>query len=269
MSSELDVLSAEVALINLQPALDTAKANYDSQLLSLKFLVGASLDDEIMLEGSLDTPFYDIDPDKILASYLMSRPDLLSLEKQISSLKYAISALGLNSKSPTLSLGYEYGISGSNSNARDTIDPWSNFTDNSKFSVMLSWKLDGFIPGSSTDVQIKALKDQRESLMLDKTIAMESASMEVRNLINNLATSRKTIEANSSGVKLAQRTYELYAEAYKAGTRKLLDVESAQNNLLKANQELLTARFGYISGLLDLIYAANISMDDLKAKEES
>ena len=269
LASELDVLSAEVALINLQPTLNIAIAAYNSQLLFFKNLIGASLDDEITLDGSLDTPFYTIDSDSILSNFLKDRADLNSLDQQISSLDYSIRAVALNAKSPTLTMSYAYALNGSNSTTgfTGTQDPWSNFTDNSQLSLMLSWKLDSFIPGSKTDVEIKSLRDRKESLMLDRTMAVENAGMEMRNLINNLTTYQKTIEANSSGAALAQRTYELYEEAYKAGTRKLLDVESAQNSLLKSNQELLAAKYQYIAGLLDLIYAANISMEDLKIQQ--
>ena len=86
--------------------------------------------------------------------------------------------------------------------------------------------------------------------------------MEITNLVNKLNTSRKTIEANTSSVGLAQRNYELTEEAYNVGTRELLDVESRQQDYLQAVQQLLLAKYEYIAGLLDLEYALNTPMSE-------
>ncbi len=262
LAPELEVLSAEVTVANFQPSYDGAVADYESQLLFFKFLLGTDRNDKITLDGNLDTELFTLDSEKLINTYLPGRLDLRNLDKQIQAMEYSKSTVGRNSNTPTLTLGYNYGYGGSNSDYKGTVVPWGDLNDNSEFSLSLNWKFDGLIPGSETDVQLKELQDGIDNMNLGKQIALDNAGIEITNYVNKLATSRRTIEANTSSVELARRNYELTEEAYNVGTRELLDVESAQNDYLAAAQQLLLAKYEYIAGLLDLEYALNAPMDE-------
>jgi len=266
LSPELDVLSAEVTVANLMPAYDGVVAGYESQMLFFKFLIGADRNDELTLVGELDTELQDFDAEALINTYMAGRFDLRGLEKQIDSLEQQKRGIARNTNTPTLSLGYNYALSGSNSEfdlqAMLPIDAWSDWGDTSTISLTLSWKLDGLIPGSSGDVALKELQDAIDSLEISKRMAYENAGIEITNLVNTLDTARKTIEANTSSVELARRNYELTEEAYNVGTRELLDVESAQNDLLAAQQQLLLAKYDYVAALLDLQYALNAPLEE-------
>ncbi len=267
LAPELEVLGAEVTVSNLQPVVDGVKAGYESLLLFFKFLIGADLNDSVTLSGDLETGLYDMDSTALINEYMPGRLDLRSLDKQVESLEYSKKTVALNSNSPTLALGYSYGLSGSNTTSAPplpagSIDPWTDWSDRGTMSLTLQWKFDGLIPGSKTDVTLSEMQDGIDTLNLAKQMAYESAGIEITNLVNTLATSRKTIEANTSSVELARRNFELTQEAYEVGTRELLDVESAQNDYLAAAQQLLLAKYEYIAGLLDLEYALNARMED-------
>ncbi len=146
------------------------------------------------------------------------------------------------------------------------IDPWTDWSDRSTISLGLQWKFDGLIPGSKSNVQLKEMQDSIENLQIAKQMALENAGIEITNLVNKLATSRRTIEANSSSVELALKTYQLTEEAYAVGTRELLDVQSAQNDYLAATQQLLLAKYDYVAGLLDLELALNTPMAEFLVK---
>ncbi len=265
LAPELEVLSAEVTVANLQPAYNGTVAAYDSLMLFFKFLLGEDRNTDITLDGNLETDLYDLDSEKLINSYMARRLDIRGLDKQIEALDYAKKTMNRNFNTPTLIIGGSYGLNGSNTDtdrAMNPIDPWSDWTDNFTMSLNLQWKFDGLIPGSKSDVQVKEMQDTIDSLSISKQMAFESAGMEITNLVNKLATSRKTIEATTSSVGLARRNYELTEEAYNVGTRELLDVESRQQDYLAAAQQLLLAKYEYIAGLLDLSYALNTPIEE-------
>jgi outer membrane protein TolC len=268
LAPELEVLSSEVTVANLQPAYNGVVAGYESLELFFKFLLGIDRLTGIDLVGDLETDLYELDSEDLINRYIAGRLDIRGLEKQVEAMEYAKKTYNRNFNSPTLNLGYSYGISGSNSELDrqslppTAIDPWSNWSDNGTLSLTLQWKFDGLIPGSKTDVQVQEMQDGIDSLNLARQMAFENAGIEITNYVNQLDTARKTIEANTSSVELARRNFELTEEAYNVGTRELLDVQSAQNDFLAAAQQLLLARYEYIAGLLDLEYALNASMDE-------
>ncbi len=264
LAPELEVLSAEVTVANLQPAYNGTVATYDSLMLFFKFLIGEDRNTDINLDGNLETELYDLDSENLINDYIARRLDVRGLDKQIEAMEYTKKGLGMQFNTPTLNLGYNYSFGGSsNTYAPPTgQEAWSDWQDTGSFSLTLNWKFDGLVPGSKTDVQLKEIQDGIDTLSIAKQMAFENAGIEITNLVNNLNTSRKTIEANTSSVELAKRNYELTEEAYNVGTRELLDVESRQQDYLQAVQQLLLAKYAYIAGLLDLEYALNTPMNE-------
>jgi outer membrane protein TolC len=238
-------------------------------MLFFKFLLGEDRGTEITLEGNLDTDLYDLDSEELINGFIARRLDIRQLEKQIDTLGYAKKTMNRNYNTPTLVVGGSWGLSGSNSDTNrmmQPIDPWTDWADRFTLSLNLQWKFDGLIPGSKSDVQVKEMQDAIDSLSIAKQMAFENAGMEITNIVNKLATSRKTIEANTSSVELAKKNYELTEEAYNVGTRELLDVEARQQDYLKAAQQLLLAKYEYIAGLLDLEYALNAPMEEFLSR---
>ncbi len=263
---ELDVLSAEVSLSKLKPAFTSAQQIYNSMVLQFKTIIGADRNDDITLQGELPNEYYDtLNAEELIKKYLANRLDIRSLDKQLEALGLTKTTLALNSNTPTLSIGYTYGLNGSNAATniqQQAIDPWTNWSDMGTLSLGLQWKLDGLIPASKTNVQLKDLEDSIRDLVLTREIAWRGAGTEVENLVGSIRTYQLTIEANTSSTKLARKNYELTAEAYNVGTRQLLDVESAQNDYLVAQQQLLVAKYQYIAAILDLEFALNISKEE-------
>ena len=265
---EFQVLSAEVTLSGLQPAYNRAAARYESLLLGLKTLIGAERGDTVVLVGELPTELYTLDAEELITRYAAGRLDIRKLDKQIQAREYARRGIGMRANTPTLNLGYSYGLRASSADSKigglrrpEPIDPWSDWADSATFSITLNWKLDGFIPGSKTNVQLQDIQDVIDSLKLTREIAWVGAGTEITNLVSSLLTSRLTIEANTSRTELARRNFELIEEAYNVGTRELLDVEKAQNDFLAARQDLLLAKYQYAAGLLKLEYALNTPME--------
>jgi len=62
---------------------------------------------------------------------------------------------------------------------------------------------------------------------------------------------------------LAERAYELALEAYNVGSRELLEVRNAEQDLQDARLQLLQEKSAYTAALLDLEYALNTTVEEL------
>lgn len=268
LASDLDILTAEVTLAGLQPAYNETVSAYDTLVLFFKNDLGITGGDEIELVGELTTEFQDYDAEELMNTFASKRLDIRSLDKQIESLEYGRKALSLNLNSPTLNLGYNYAVTVSNAEQDITqfpplaIDPWTNWSDRGTLSLSLQWKFDGLIPESKGHVQIAEMRDSIESLKLTRELLWQKANTEIVTLVKTLETNQLSIEANTSRTALARKSYELTEDAYNLGTRELLEVRSAQNDYLAAQQQLLLSKFNYISALLDLEYALNTTLGE-------
>jgi len=266
---ELDVLSAEVTLVGLQPTFDSTVAEYEKLMLFFKHLNGIDRDVEIALDGNLDAEAYHFDGEELISKFISRRFDIRILEKQIESLEFKKQTVSRNSNTPTLTFDYTYGITASNTDMGSTYPPkaiaqWSNWADRGRLGITLGWRFDGLIPGSSIDSQIRGIQDEIDKLILAKQMAFESAAIEITNLVRKIETARKTIDASISSVELARRNFELTERAYNAGAREILDVETSQQKYLEASQRLLYSKYEYIAELLNLEYELNSSIDELR-----
>ena len=266
LKAELDVLSAEVNLGKLIPKYNSVLTKQQHQRAEFKFLIGLNQEDEMILDGELVNRFYNLDSKELINKYISRRLSILELTHKILKLKKQRTSHLLYSRTPSLNLGYNYQFSITNSETSATgehSDPWSNGNDRGTLTISLKWNLDGFIPYSKKDVKSRKLKDKIDEAILSREIAREKAIIEIANLVNKLNTAQRNIESNEKIVTQAERKYALTDEAYNVGSKDFLDVETAQNNLLSANQELVLARYKYIEGLLDLEYALNADQGEL------
>ena len=266
LKAELDVLSAEVNLGKLIPMYNSVLTKQQHQRARFKFLIGLKQEDEMILDGELVNRFYNLDSKELINKYISRRLNILEMTHKILKLKKQRTSHILYTRTPSLNLGYNYQFSITNSETSATgepSDPWSNGNDQGALTISLKWSLDSFIPYSKNDLKSRKLKDKIDNAILSREIAREEAIIEIANLVNKLNTAQRNIESNEKIVTQAERKYVLTDEAYNVGSKDFLDVETAQNNLLSANQELVLARYKYIEGLLDLEYALNADQGEL------
>ena len=124
--------------------------------------------------------------------------------------------------------------------------------DNGSFSVTLAWKLSDMLPWSKNRQQAKDLKANIQKLELSLQDVRENQRMKIQEAVDNLKMCREQIQSMQRNVTLAQRSYNMSATAYMNGTRELLDLRDAENQLNQAKLGLANQKFNYISSLLDL-----------------
>jgi outer membrane protein TolC len=261
---ELSMLSAQVAWENLKPALEGMDLGYDQALAGFKMTLGLSQDTELLLDGAITVDPLRLEARPLIDEYLAGRLDIQELLYGMKSLDVAKRSTVSRAFTPNLVLGWSYDPTLS--------DPWeASLTDGDNWAqrsgmlrITVAMNLEGFLPGSKTRVALADLEEDKRAMQLGLMQAIEGAEMEITSLVKSLNRSISSMNTLQLNVELAQRAYGMAEEAYRAGSRELLEVQNAQIELDKANYELLKEQYNYVTGLLDLEYALNTTMEEIK-----
>jgi multidrug efflux system outer membrane protein len=224
--------------------------------MSFKNLLGLDLEQEMDVEGSLDVSVLDLEVSSLINTFLTRRLDVQSSVKSLEFQENILDLTIAGTLTPSLTLSSDW-----TGTARDLSN--TEWNDAVTVSLYISLPLNGFIPGSKENLDIKDAKRDVEKARLFLKETMDSAEQDIRTLVLKLDGYRENMEITALSVELAQKTFEGIESAFNLGTREILDVEAAQNKLLSANQDLLQSRYSYLSGLLELEYALNVTIDEI------
>ncbi len=265
VADEFTLLSARVDLESRRPVVASFRVAYAEAKLAFAQLLGLDIGTNMVLDGTVEPQIVSLVADNVVDNLMMDRTDLQELRQAVR-LQEGVVRARVAGLYPILSLGYT---------ADPTFvgdpfeDAWFDDTDNEwvqpqgAFSISITQPLDGLIPGSQTQV---AIADERTNLaQLENQLiqAIDGAEIEVRSLVNRLETTRVSLDVQELSVELAERAYELAVEAYNVGSRELLEVRNAEQDLHDARLRLLQEKSTYKNALLDLEYALNTTIEDL------
>jgi hypothetical protein len=185
-----------------------------------------------------------------------NKPELLELRQSLINLASARKLRFLQYNTPSLSLSW-------NLDPTFQKDPWANswFSGDDwkqrsgMFRMTLFFRLNGLLPFSREALEIMDLDDNREKLGVALAQAVRATELEIYSAYLRLEKSRKTMEALTLNINLADRAYKLTEQAYQAGVKDLLEVQSGELELRKAQLEVVKERFNYMNSILDLEYA--------------
>lgn len=252
--SRLDVLSAQVSYQNDQLELKSLNAEMENSIASFKRLVGLPQETKISLSGSFEN-ILNLKNISIEGMELNSF-SVESLQKQIDSAKNSLLASRFTAYGPSLSASYSYNYS--------SIDGGSNWDDNGTLSLQASIPLDGFLPWSNSSLNVQSKKDSVKSLELELEDAKTSLEVNISTLMNKINQCLENIALRKSSIELAQTTYEMTLESYSHGTKDLLSLQTASDNLLSAKVNLISEAYNLICAVLDLENAARIPFGTLE-----
>lgn len=264
---ELSVLSAQVGYENLKPALSEMKLGYQTMLNGFKILLGIDLAEEIFLEGDIVINPVHLDTEKLTNYFLGGRLDIQSMNKSVQSLENAKAGLKLQTMTPMLILGLNFDPA---FKADPMEDNWfKNMGDNwsqqsGMFRMTLAMSLDSFLPWSKTQTGIRDMEDGISQLKMGITQVSIGAEMEIKTLVMKLNKSMEQLETLILNISLAHEAYRMSQEAYDAGSKELLEVRDSERDLNTAKLEVLKEKYNYITGLLDLEYALNTTLKEIK-----
>ncbi|ADY13409.1 TolC family protein [Sphaerochaeta globosa] len=251
-ASELEVLTSQLASERLKPSLQQATNQYASNLLSLKAMLGMELDEELSVEGEIPALIKELEVQD-LKEYLQKSYSIALLDLNMAQLRTTIDLNSQQALLPTIMIKGTYEMS-----LWNEMNPVSDFSDSSMYTIALSIPLDGFIPNSRTKVGLAKLDDSLQKLALQRQQAVKQLEVSVVGKVQNLNMLSSQAQLAQQSLELTEKVYIMNHIQYESGYIGSVALEEAQNNLLGARQQVLSLQFQYVSSLIDLIYDLNI-----------
>jgi outer membrane protein TolC len=267
---EFTLLSAQVQVENLRPALSGLQVQYQQALLSFKNDIGLPFTTEVEPVGTVDPPPISITYDKVDRDELRNRYDIQQLEQYGLLLEAQRQAADLSpqtGRAPFIQFGWSLDPAFSGDPWEDDVfdlDSWEQQAG--AFTISIVQPIDPWLPYSATRNTISDFESQiaRNRITIEQTL--RGAEIGVRGLILAIRTSQETIRALEENIRLARRAYELAEIGYENGLRELLEVESAEVDLNDAELQLLEERANILTNMLDLAYELGTDLDTLSGR---
>lgn len=256
--SQIDVLTSQVNYEANIPLLQNAQITLENDEALFKKMLGLEQDVQISLQGDLDEIvelFKDEANDAftIFAQYLLqdaekNNAEISALEKNIEIAKNEILAKRFSAYGPSLNAAWTFQPTWAKTAAAGTSGP----DERGALSLSVTIPLDGVLPWSKSANLISDAKDSLEDYELQiqdkKTEIQVSAQSSIRKIEQLLATMR-TLQSSAA---LAERSYQMTAEAYDRGSRNFTELLSARNSLEQARLNLKQQAFSLAQEILNL-----------------
>ena len=245
--SEIDVLSAEVNYKSKIPTVGSARTTFLNDLAEFKQMLGLPIDERIELSGSLDDLLtlnkIDVDMKDVQSATIKQ------LDYKIESAKNSVLDKRFSAFAPSLSASLTWRDQswyvGYDGTAPDA-------TKSTALSLSATIPLDGVLPWSSRNDAIDSAKDTLKDLELQKNNEMKNLKRTVDSSLRSIRQSQEAISYKQANVTLAQKTYDMTAEAYNRGTKDLLTLQDANTSLLNAQVTLKSETLTLIKAILEL-----------------
>jgi outer membrane protein TolC len=240
--SNFEVLRAEVALANAQPALITARNDHRLAIEELRRTLGfvtttapnvAKVPEFL---GTLEFAPASFELRAALAAAREQRPDLQRLYKLEAAAEEGVLTRRANYY-PNLSLfgGYDWRKDPRSNRLSDTLDGWV-------VGVQSQWNIFDGRATSGRVAQARSLVEQAKLAVAEAQLAVD---VDVRRAISTFQQATELAEASKKVVEQAEESVRLANARFSAGTATQLDVLTAQNDLTTARLNQLQAYYGY------------------------
>ena len=138
-----------------------------------------------------------------------------------------------------------------------------DYVDRGALSATLRWHLDNLIPNSSGNLKIKQLADNEAKLRLQIAEEEEDSLSRVDNLVRQIQNQQESVKTLEMTKDVAQKTLSLTEEAYRYGTKDMLDVSDAQQTVRNAELDILSKKYDIYCSILELEYTLNMTFGSL------
>ena len=265
LSSEYDLLTAQVQLSNLTPNIIQTRNSIETAYLLLKMYLSLPEDVDIAVEGSLDEMSAEVADGRLdFSTDLSENSDLRALEIQQELLERQLRVANA-SRLPTVgafaSASYSGndldrssfgafgggaagdGVTGGGTAAAVTR---SSFYWQHPVSVGVQISIPIF-SGLTKAKQAQSIKNQIAQLAVQRQYARRQVSVQLQSAIDNLLTARATMKAQEQTVAQAAKAYKIADTRFKAGAGTILELNSAQLAETQARLNYSQAIYDYLS----------------------
>jgi outer membrane protein TolC len=269
LGPRLNWLQAQVAVENIKPTINEMENAIKSLEANFAILLGLPYDTEFeLIPIEAGESYISTDVAEFISKASAGKPDILTLQKEIQALHSARKSQALSLYTPYLR--FDWSLS---STFNPMMDPWKdgfftadNWNKGGSFSLTLGMNLNSLF---SFTKEGQSLKDADNGLLMQNirlAQMIRETEVDIYTKLNGLEKTRTTAEAQHLTVDLAEQSYRLTEEAYRAGLRTLLEVQEAELSLNQAKQQLFTQQINYLNDLLDLEYAIGVPFGTLSSR---
>ncbi len=252
MRGENDLLQAKVQLANQRLARKQAATGAQAAHDYLSTLIGVPVNTPVTLVEEMDAPASFSLPDlpTLQAKAREVSTDIKALEKQMQIIETSLLITNA-SNIPTVfaSAGYSGGQS-AGSVAADSLS-WKN---NATITLGAQWDIyDG---GAVKHKKAQTLSQKRQLELTIENIR-QNLDMAVKNNCATLTDAYESLEVDRESIAQTKRAYEISYDKFQVGLMLLIEVITAQNQVLQAEITYYAALSTYYSRLADLDYLIN------------
>lgn len=280
LAAEYDYITAQVQLSNLRPQVLQAQKGIDLTKLQLKMYLSIPEQTDILVIGSLDDfrdqvlfeGEYEVDlaENTTLRNLDLQRELLDHQEKLIQTTRMpTIAAFGQISYIGQERVDLSKLMGGGMAGGAGVTTP----SEQSKFWWQYPINLGAQISipifaGFSKTNQIRAIRNQRAQLDIQRDYAERGVMLQVQSSVNNLLTARETMLANELTVQQAEKAYEISYTRYSAGAGTILELNSSQLTLTQAQLNYSQSIYDYLSAHAEYQKALGIDLGNTSEEAE-
>ncbi|MDD6486490.1 MAG: TolC family protein [Spirochaetales bacterium] len=258
LASELDLLKAKYAYQSTKPKITQAQTTYNANAANFMLLLGLDPSTSFSLKGSTATVELKLPSiNELSTKFLDSRFDVQQAVQNLSSAELGLKTTQHSSLSPTLNLSENFSSGG------QIKDGAPKPSVNGSFSASISIPISGWIPNSSTNLDIKSAKDSIKQAQISLEAIRKSARQDISKKAAETRRIYESLEMLNLNCQIANRAYELARVGYGSGLVSQTELESQQQDRLTAQQSLMQGEISYITSLHTLANALNISYEEL------
>ncbi len=235
--AEYDQIRAGVAVDNIRPQLTQAKAGYANAKAALLTYLAQDIeaDVELTLDGLEDPTAVPNESDAVDQA-LANNFDIQALELQLQVLDEIVT-VNRSTYYPTLTLQGNWQNNGQS-------NEFSNWLNASTSFVGVRFDFNIF-NGTRTIAQVQQAKVDYLTAEQQLQNLRNLVHLQVRTVVNDLASAVERIQAQQSTVEQAQRGFEIARLRYTEGTGNLLEINDAETALARAQVNRLQALLDY------------------------
>jgi multidrug efflux system outer membrane protein len=259
LASELEILNAQLAYMTAGSAVDSALNKYSENLADFFLRLGLDAGSVLEPEGAIEIRYLALPQARELSAlHLLSRNDIQTQINTLEQSKLSASSR-IRSSGPSLRISESISLSSASKSGFDFQDPKASGT----FSVTLSIPIDPWIPGTSASLE---RKNDKDSVALAETAldsAKKAADQDIQKKVNAVVQNSASIESSDLKYRIASRAYELTEQGYRSGLKSQIELQDANQTMVKAEQEAVTTKITYLSSVYNLAAALNMDIAEL------
>jgi len=265
----LSWLQAQVAVENMKPTMTETENGLRTLKATFAMNLGLPYDTVFEFEkfsaGDFSIP---LDLEELISKAATGKPDILELQKNIILLQNSRKAMAMSMYTPFLRFGWTLS-STFNPMLNPFKDTWfskDSWRGGGNFTITLGYNFNSLFPFTKEGQSLKDLDNRVQGLNIALAQVIRGTELEIFNKVNSLEKTQTSMRVQQGSVELAELSYNLTDEAYRAGLQDFQAVRSSALALEQARYQLLSQQFSYINDLIDLEYATGVPFGTLNSR---